>query len=565
MKKMALTQQLCKALQTPAFTKRYWDAMIGLGLIFGCQLFVIPTQLAFDLHSINIPASILVMIFLFFAMTIASSANGVVADFYNKNLRGPTDFVGRHMSLGFVAFFILLIQDHIEHASDIPKLAGAFVVTTIVGYVFSYLLAYGGFHIESRIRQRKRPATDLESNNKTWPSPAVAWPAPSPEQRPVVTNRLSTLSEVLSASEPLGEINTISNSSTLALVDLVFRTAPIWIWLLLLTTIGLPVYLATGYMMPFDFFSITLLWVVSVQFQRSLRSSGTLLRFKRSRALILIFCNPILVTWALGTAYMWAKAACAGKSIEFIIKDFHHFSSLSKCIVHIMQDHDVPAHLGAGDLASLLLDAGMYEYRSELWASLGTVSFTCTALATINVFLNVIVAHACGLQAADALAFAGRSATLALGIPAIENIDGSTTLASTVAVFGGIVFQMAGDWLFSVLHINDRAPRGSSTPPPKVPIPEKSRSLFSKTRSNRHSEKQDTKNDCAETNEESSVVAAGVTVGINAAAMGTAYLIERDSRAVAYSALSMILFGAITVGLTAIPATTSTIAVLTSR
>ncbi|KAI0528032.1 hypothetical protein F5B22DRAFT_16527 [Xylaria bambusicola] len=564
--KMALIQKLCRSLQTPAFTKRYWDAVIGLGLIFGCQLLVIPTQLAFDLHSINIPASILVMLFLFFAMTIASSINKDVADFYNKYLRGPTDFVGRHMSLGFVAFFILLIQDHIQHASDIPKLAGAFVVTTIVGYVFSYLLAYGGFHLESRIRQRKRPATDLESNNKTWP-------AASPERRPVVIKRLSTLSEAFSASEPLRETKTISYSLALALVDMVFKTAPIWICLFLLTAIGLPVYLATGYMMPFDLFSITLLWVISVQFQRSLRSWEILLRFKRSRALILIFCNPILLTWALGTAYMWAKATCAGRSIEFIIKDFHHFSSLSKCIVHIMQDHDVPAHLGAGDLASLLLDAGvacmgfkMYEYRSELWASLGTVSFTCTALAAINVFLNIIVAHACGLQAAEAVAFAGRSATLALGIPAIENIHGSTTLASTIAVFSGIVFQMAGDWLFSVLRINDRAPRGSSTPPPKVPILEKSRSLFSKATSNRHTEeKQDTNNACAETNEESSVVAAGVTVGINAAAMGTAYLIERDSRAVAYSALSMILFGAITVGLTAIPATTSTIAVLTSR
>ena len=123
---MGSIQKICKDLQTPALAKRYTDAAIGLGFILGCQFLVVPTQLAFDTHSINIPASILVMLFIFFAMTIASSVNEDVARFYDRHLRGPTDFVGRHMSLGFVAFFVLLIQDHIEHASDIPKLAGAF-------------------------------------------------------------------------------------------------------------------------------------------------------------------------------------------------------------------------------------------------------------------------------------------------------------------------------------------------------------------------------------------------------------------------------------------------------
>lgn len=45
-------------------------------------------------------------------------------------------------------------------------------------------------------------------------------------------------------------------------------------------------------------------------------------------------------------------------------------------------------------------------------------------------------------------------------------------------------------------------------------------------------------------------VAAGVTVGINAAAMGTAHLYERGSRAAPYSALAMTAFGVVTVVLT---------------
>ncbi|KIH92422.1 hypothetical protein SPBR_02416 [Sporothrix brasiliensis 5110] len=47
-------------------------------------------------------------------------------------------------------------------------------------------------------------------------------------------------------------------------------------------------------------------------------------------------------------------------------------------------------------------------------------------------------------------------------------------------------------------------------------------------------------------------VAAGMTVGINAAAMGTAYLYEDGSRAAPYAALSMTVFGVMTVVLTSI-------------
>ncbi|KAI0816739.1 hypothetical protein GGR55DRAFT_251989 [Xylaria sp. FL0064] len=572
---MTFIQRLCKSLQTPALVKRYSDAAVGLVFIICSQLFVVPIQVALDLHSINIPASILVMLLVFFTMTIASSISGNVSDFYNRHLRGPTDFVGRHMSLGFVAFFVLLIRDHVSNSLDIPRLAGVFVLTTIVSYVISYVLAYGGFHLEHRLRRRRRAAVDIESNNKTWPSPSIAWPAPPCEHRSKIIDQLSPLSEALSTKEPLVKTSAVSDSSTTASIDFVLRTAPIWIWLFLLSTVGLPIYLATGYMMPLEVFSFTLFWVLSIQFQRCLRDSKVLARFRRMRTFVLIFCNPLLLTWALATAYMWTKASCAGKDISVVVVDFRHYSSLARCIMHLMQDPRVPAHLGAGDLAGILLDAGvacmgfkMYEYRSELWASLGTVSFTCAALAVVNVFVNVLIGHGIGLQAEDAIAFAGRSATLALGIPAIENLGGSATLASTIAIFSGIVFQMAGDWLFSVLHINDRVSRDGQARPLKVRTsPNKHASSCETTLVGSTEEKQNGRKDSrtATDDDEGTMVVAGVTVGINGAAMGTAWLIERDSRAVAYSALAMIVFGAVTVALTAIPAAAQAIRWLTTR
>jgi hypothetical protein len=123
---IALVQQLCKSLQTSAITTRYSDAVIGLLFIVLVQLLVVPTQLALHLHSINLPASILVMLVVVISMVIASYVTDEVEKLYNKYLRGPTDFLGRHMSLGFVAYFILLIRDHINTASEVPKLAGGF-------------------------------------------------------------------------------------------------------------------------------------------------------------------------------------------------------------------------------------------------------------------------------------------------------------------------------------------------------------------------------------------------------------------------------------------------------
>ncbi|KAI0862684.1 hypothetical protein F4860DRAFT_109097 [Xylaria cubensis] len=568
----ALIHKLCSGLQTPSLAKKYSDAAVGLVLIICIQLLVLTTQIALDLHSIKLPASILVMFIMLIVMTIATYINKDTVRFYNRHLRGPTDFIGRHMSLGFVAFFILLIRDHIDSSSDVPKLAGAFIITTILSYVTSFLFASGGYHLEQRLRRSKHFASDLESNNKTWPSPSIAWPAPPCERQSKRISRLSTLSEALSTSESLMKITPVSDGSTTTLVDFILRTAPVWIWLFFLTTVGLPVYLATGYVMPFEVFSFTLFWILSIQFQKSLRSSYALHQFRRLRSLCLILANPLLLTWALGTAYMWLKTLYTGKDIYTIVGMFRHHSSLSESIIHIMQDRDISAHIGAGDLAGLLLDAGvtcmgfkMYEYRSELWASLGSVSFTCTALAAINVFLNVLVSRGLGLQAEEAIAFAGRSATLALGIPAIEGLGGSTTLASTIAIFNGILFQMTGDWLFSLMRINDQVSRNNPTQPLKVAISASNHSLFDTRVATGVTEKKSVKNDDGRVNEESAVVAAGVTAGINAAAMGTAYLIERDSRAAAYSALSMIMFGAATVALTALPGAAEAVMFLASR
>ncbi|KAI1267211.1 hypothetical protein F5Y18DRAFT_379405 [Xylariaceae sp. FL1019] len=245
--------------------------------------------------------------------------------------------------------------------------------------------------------------------------------------------------------------------------------------------------------------------------------------------------------------------------------------------MNIVQHHDVSAHLGAGDLASLLLDAGvvsmgfkMFEYRSELFASLGTVTLTCIAVASSNVFLNVLIAHSFGLQAPEAISFAAKSTTIALGVPAVELLGGRTTLMSTLAIFSSILFQIMGDWLFSTLRINDRRPHLTSGSLNKSMLGDRT-TLFSTNSTVHCTENSDPANrwpsfsghkrSSSQCKDEGAIVAAGVTVGINAAALGVAFCIERKSRATAYCALSMIMFGAATVALSAIPGVAKTVMV----
>lgn len=391
----------------------------------------------------------------------------------------------------------------------------------------------------------------------------------------MVIAELSRVSESLAQNQSLLSMESVTQAPTGQFFDYIVRTGPTWICIVLTITVGIPVYFATKYETPFEALCFILFWVLAVQFQRSLKRSCRLLQHPRLASTLVILANPVLITWGLGTAYLWIKMACTGHTIASVVVAFRRHNNLPEGIIAVAGGGGLASHIGAGDLAGPVLDAGivclgfkMFEYRSELWESFVTVVTTCALLAVANVFLNVIVAHALGLKAEDAIAFAARSVTIALGAPAVQNLGGSTTLMSAMVIFSGIIFQMAGDWLFYVLRINDRddcRARGST----------KSQDSSSSSSIDKEKEKEksaapllaDEEKEARRNggSDNSVLVSAGVTVGINAAAMGTAHLIERNSRATAYSALSMTVFGAMTVALTAIPGVSEAIITLASR
>ena len=348
-----------------------------------------------------------------------------------------------------------------------------------------------------------------------------------------------------------------------------FRTFPIWICCFLLLTIGIPVYFAAGYETPFETIYFILMWECSLQLVRALKTSERLLRHPRLQSALVVLANPVLLTSGFGTAYFWIKTLLTQTTIDEAITGFRRYGTLAEAVVRgaAAEAGDPWARLGAGDLAALIVDAGilclgmkMFEYRRELAAALGSVLVTCGVAAAVGVFLNVALARAAGLGAQDALAFAAKSATIALGVPAVQNVGGSTSLMSALCIFSGMLFQMSGDALFRALRIRDGSGSGRCRSTDTVTavcgyLPEEKESGVSTS----------VAVGAEETREETRLLAAGVTVGINAAAMGTAHLIERDSGAVAFSALAMTIYGGMTVALTALPGVSDVLVRLASR
>ncbi|KAI1213577.1 uncharacterized protein F4807DRAFT_450053 [Annulohypoxylon truncatum] len=545
---ISLAHQLCRSLQAPATMKRFRDAGIGIAFIVLNQFLVVPIQILLDLHSFSLPASVLVMLLFWIFMIVANYIHGGTAQFYNKHLRGPTDFLGRHMSFGFVASFIMLNKEHTPSAIEVLRISGAFLTTTLISYIGAYLITAGSFKVEQRFRGQQMNVCDPENSNKSWPSSCTALPTPPTEGSPRPLSQLSQISVTIVKTDSFTSIEPAEKNSTSQFIDHVVLTAPLWICFFLLTIVGIPVSIATRYETPFEALCFVLFWILSVQFQRSLKAPCRLQRLPGLRSTVVILANPVMVTWALGTGYLWIKTAYTKQTIGITISEFHRHNTLVEGIMAIMDGGNLTSHIGAGDLSGLVLDAGivclgfkMFEYRKELWESCVTVFTTCAILAVVNVFLNVLIAHVIGLKSTDALAFAARSVTIALGVPAIQNLGGSATIMSAMVIFGGILFQMAGDWVFSIMGIQDQKCQQKSDSNSGSDLEKGFVAELGEKESRRRA------------GSDNAVIAAGVAVGINAAAMGTAHLIERDSRATVYSALSMTLFGAMTVALTALP------------
>ncbi|KAG7141033.1 Plastidal glycolate/glycerate translocator 1 like protein [Verticillium longisporum] len=254
---------------------------------------------------------------------------------------------------------------------------------------------------------------------------------------------------------------------------------------------GIPLYYSSVYAMPLQLSVTILAYFAALAIPLSWRQ----------------YIHPVLVTALISVLTLWALAG--GGPLSKALAPYRTGATYLR-----LWSGDATSTLpGAGDMLATALDASivslalpMYQYRRELRAHFLAIVLPNLVLAVASLFCYPVVCFAIGIEARRALAFASRSLTLALAIPATENLGGDVNAVAALAIFSGIAGVLIGERMLRWMRIP-----------------------------------------------EDDYVTRGVTLGANSSAIATAVLLRTDPRAAALSSLSMSLFGTMTVLLTSIP------------
>ncbi|KAJ9137137.1 hypothetical protein NKR23_g9352 [Pleurostoma richardsiae] len=475
--------------------------------------------------------------------------------FYKRWLKAPTDLLNRHMSIGFVVPLMMISRGPIASPKDIGLIMCCFMITGVVSSAFTYYLALGAAAAPAEEKECRREA-----------QPKAGW-----------RGRL----------------------------DSFIRTHPLLlICLLSIPLVGLPITLSAGHDAVFDTCLLFTFWTGALTSQSGLKTTKRLAHYPRLRVILSTSLNAVLWTSLAATAYLWAKTVARGVTISQTLDRFLTNTTLADLIIGtptitpaIAMPTSAPSYpppLGAGDVALSVLDAGivswglkLYECRGQLLSRAGLTVFLVTgAAAAASVVCGPLLAAAVGVRpAARDLSFAARSVTLALAGPAMASLGGDAGLNAVMVVVNGVLFQMGMG-----LRLSDPG-RGvknmGETEEAEEEIGTDGRCVDDSQAEERRGSPQARQHtatgpepilsgehaedarrvEIAECEEGMTVlnqtpgtegdhgsrtVAAGVAIGVNAAAMGAAHLYEQGSRAAPYSTLAMTLFGVMTVVLTSI-------------
>jgi putative effector of murein hydrolase len=325
----------------------------------------------------------------------------------------------------------------------------------------------------------------------------------------------------------------------------------------LLVLVAVPLAAARGEDRPMDFLFLCLFWIGTRETQKALWPTGTWTLERRRLALFVnllaTLANPVLLTTACMIAYTQAKAhARHDPGMVQTLATFASRTSVSSLLSYHAGIHPLPKDrvdwFGAGDVALALLDCGivawgfkLYECRRQLLSPAGCAAvLTSASAAVFTVFVSPLVVGSrgagLGLAAPEALAFAARSTTLALSRPAMEALDGNMMINAAVVVANGII----GQWIYPF------APRLLGVHA-KETIAVNSADSLAESEATSSEAPLEAPLSSAVASPGPIVSAAGVTVGVNGAAMGVAYLYTHDAESALFAALTMTIFGVMTV------------------
>ncbi|KUI59170.1 Plastidal glycolate/glycerate translocator 1, chloroplastic [Cytospora mali] len=215
------------------------------------------------------------------------------------------------------------------------------------------------------------------------------------------------------------------------------------IYLIFLVFIGIPVYYADGYAMPLHLTFTILMYFVALSLPLKWRQ----------------FLHPVIVSALFTVLGIWIFGLIQGhgKSLDPILEDYTTGLKYLKLWEHSYTTGQLP---GAGDILSTVLDASivglalpMYQYRRELVEHFVAIIAPNVILSIGSLYAYPSLCYVIGISAPRSLAFASRSLTLALAIPATANLGGDEKTVAAVAIMSGIVGALIGSKILTWMKI----------------------------------------------------------------------------------------------------------------
>ncbi|KAK9435732.1 LrgB-like protein [Metarhizium brunneum] len=509
--------------------------------------------------------SIVGMIVIFSVMAAAGQVCPSCGDFYHRHIKSKVDFINAQLGIGFSVPIILL--NHVLGIRDIGYIIATSAITNVASWTLVFLLSLSGLlllttlqsyaskHVQGKENKVSAFASRYEVGGTIRRAAAQCYDRPwqyltSDDSVEKTEDRISSRADVkdgAAVNQPAVEAKVQDRDRNLW--HILTSNGYVILCLVGIIGIGIPLELVVHDGRALDGFSLWLCWLVAIRLQRTLKSSNLFGSNVRCRHSLATMVNPVLVTTLLMLGFTRIRGLLKGsRGIAKVLEDFSSGTPLYTIWTAVASDSLMPDSptpwFGAGDFALSLLECGivawgfkLYECRKQLFSMSGisALLFSTTAAAG-NVFLSVMLARALGLHPEESLAFAARSATLALAKPSVKALGGNVALNATLVVSNGILGQLMYPVLLDKLSVPTVQP-----------------------------EPQDKAGEGKTDDDGPVTVAAGTAIGINGAAMGVSYLYEVKSRAAPYAALSMTMFGVMTVVFTTLEPFKNTALKLASR
>ena len=170
------------------------------------------------------------------------------------------------------------------------------------------------------------------------------------------------------------------------------------------------------------------------------------------------FLHPVLVSSAITVLGIWVMGLVRGDDLDDVLGEYRTGTNYLK-LWHENKHLKAP---GAGDIFGSVLDASivalalpMFQYRKELRAHFFAIVIPNVAISIGSLFGYPALCYAIGISSKRSLAFAARSLTLALAIPAVNNLGGDSNTVAALAIMSGIFGVLIGQRMLKWLNIPD--------------------------------------------------------------------------------------------------------------